>query len=146
VIRLRGQNTIPDGKPITANDPLYIVDGIPFGSQSLTSEFIGGGIFQAPTFNNGLSGLYGAGQGMSPFNCLNPADIESVEILKDADATAIYGSRGANGVILISTKKGKAGRTKLDINVYSGNSKVTRKIKLLNTRQYLAMRREGDSE
>ena len=58
--------------------------------------------------------------GISPFSILNPADIESIEILKDADATAIYGSRGANGVILITTKKGKAGATRLDINLYSG--------------------------
>jgi len=143
IVRLRGQNTIPDGKPITANDPLYIVDGIPFSSQSLTSEFVGGGIFKAPLANSGIGGLYGAGQGMSPFNSLNPSDIESIEILKDADATAIYGSRGANGVILITTKKGKIGRNKLDVNVYSGASKVTRKLQLLNTRQYLAMRREA---
>lgn len=145
VIQLRGQNTISFGKPVTANDPLYIVDGIPFSSQSLTSEFIGGGIFQSPTPNNGPGSLYGAGQGMSPFNSLNPADIESIEILKDADATAIYGSRGANGVILITTKKGKIGRNKLDVNVYSGTSKVTRKMQLLNTRQYLTMRREAIS-
>jgi TonB-linked SusC/RagA family outer membrane protein len=143
VIRLRGQNTIPDGKPMTANDPLYIVDGIPFSSQSLTSEFIGGGIFQSPTQNNGPSGSYGAGQGMSPFNNLNPADIESVEVLKDADATAIYGSRGANGVILITTKKGKTGRNKLDVNLYSGASMVTRRMHLLSTPQYLLMRREA---
>jgi len=142
VIRLRGQNTIPDGKPMTANDPLYIVDGIPFSSKSLTSEFVGGGIFQKPLQNSGTAGLFGAGQGMSPFNSLNPSDIESIEILKDADATAIYGSRGANGVILITTKKGKIGRNKLDVNVYSGSSKVTRKIQLLDTREYLTMRRE----
>jgi len=143
VIRLRGQNTIPQGKPITANDPLYIVDGVPFSSQSLTSEFIGGGVFNSPKSNFGLPGRYGAGQGMSPFNSLNPADIESIEILKDADATAIYGSRGANGVILITTKKGKIGKNKLDVNVYTGSSKVTRKIQLLNTPQYLNMRHEA---
>ena len=53
-----------------------------------------------------------------PFNTINPADIESIEVLKDADATAIYGSRGANGAILTTTKKGKAGNTKVIINVY----------------------------
>jgi len=138
-IQLRGQNTFSSGKPVTANDPLYIVDGIPFSSQSLTSEFIGGGIFQAPTTNNG------PGQGMSPFNNLNPADIESVEILKDADATAIYGSRGANGVILITTKKGRPGQSRVDINVYTGASRITRELNLLSTKQYLEMRREAIS-
>jgi len=136
-IQLRGQNTIPFGKPVTANDPLYIVDGVPFSSRSLTSEYIGGGIFQAPLSN------YGQGQGMSPFNILNPADIERIEILKDADATAIYGSRGANGVILITTKKGKYGRNKLDVNVFTGMERVTRTMKLLNTRQYIQMRLEA---
>ncbi|MBN9383535.1 MAG: SusC/RagA family TonB-linked outer membrane protein [Chitinophagaceae bacterium] len=136
-IQLRGQNSIPFGKPVTANDPLYVVDGVPFSSKSLTSEYIGGGIFQAPLSNAGQ------GQGMSPFNILNPSDIERIEILKDADATAIYGSRGANGVILITTKKGKYGRNKLDINVFTGMEKVTRTMKLLNTRQYIQMRLEA---
>jgi len=61
----------------------------------------------------------------------------------DADATAIYGSRGSNGVILITTKKGKAGKTKVDLNVYTGFGKVTRSINLLNTQQYLEMRNEA---
>jgi TonB-linked SusC/RagA family outer membrane protein len=142
-VRLRGQNTIQQGKPVTANDPLYIVDGIPFSSQSLTSPYIGGGgAFQRPISGYGNYGD-GIGQGMSPFNSLNPADIESIDVLKDADATAIYGSRGANGVILITTKKGKIGRSKLDVNVYTGASKVTRKMQLLNTQQYLQMKREA---
>lgn len=137
IVRLRGQNSIPTGKPITANDPLYIVDGIPFSSQTLTSSYIGGGIFTP-------NGIYSAaGLGISPFNSLNPADIESIEVLKDADATAIYGSQGANGVILLTTKKGKPGKLKADINVSSGVSGVIRYWDLLNTQQYLAMRREA---
>ena len=80
---------------------------------------------------------------MSPFNSLNSSDIESIEVLKDADATAIYGSRGANGVILITTKKGKSGKTNIDANIYSGVGKVTRKINLLNTQQYLQLRHEA---
>jgi TonB-dependent SusC/RagA subfamily outer membrane receptor len=70
------------------------------------------------------------------------ADIESIEILKDADATAIYGSRGANGVVLITTKKGKPGKTTFDLNVYSGVGTV-KPIDYLNTKQYLALRREA---
>lgn len=121
-IQIRGQNSIANG-----NDPLYIIDGVPFTSVSLS--------------NYGVSGnITGGG---SPLNSLNPANIESIEILKDADATAIYGSRGANGVVLITTKKGKSGKIATSINVYSGFGKITRKMNLLNTRQYLDMRHEA---
>lgn len=130
-VRIMGQNSIHAG-----NDPLYIVDGVPFTATSLTNTNIGGGAFST-------GGASSSGYGLSPFNSLNPADIESIVVLKDADATAIYGSRGANGVILITTKKGKAGDTKVDVNVYTGSDKVTRTIPLLNTQQYLAMRREA---
>lgn len=130
-IRLRGQNSIANG-----NDPLYVIDGVPFSSNSLTSSDIGGGAV-------GIPGLGQPGQGLSPFNSLNPADIESIEILKDADATTIYGSRGANGVILITTKKGKAGKTRFEINTYSGAGKVTRMMDLLNTQQYLQIRHQA---
>ncbi len=132
-IQIRGQNSIENG-----SDPLYIVDGVPFGATSLTSTVIGGGMVGFP-----VPGKNALGLGLSPFNSLNPADIESVVVLKDADATAIYGSRGANGVILITTKKGKAGNTKLDVNVYSGAGKVTQMLPLLNTPQYLQMRHEA---
>ena len=74
---------------------------------------------------------------------LNVNDIKSLEILKDASATAIYGSRGANGVALITTKGGKAGKTSIDINVSQGAGKVTRMMDLLNTQQYLEMRNEA---
>ena len=83
IIRIEGQNSIFNG-----NDPLYIVDGVPYSPTSLTSPDIGGGIISGPSSN----GINSRGSGMSPFNLLNPADIESVEVLKDADATAIYGS------------------------------------------------------
>jgi len=118
-VQLRGQNSIKNG-----NDPLYIIDGVPFTSQSLV---INGGIINAG----------------SPLNYINPFDIESIEILKDADATAIYGSRAANGVILISTKKGKAGKTRVDINVFGGIGKVSHMMELLNTQQYVEMRKEA---
>ena len=119
-VRIRGHNSIFSG-----NDPLFLIDGVPFTNTSISL-----GVASA----NGLQ---------SPFNSINPGDIESIEILKDADATAIYGSRGANGVVLISTKKGKIGRTKLAINVYTGSGKPTRTMDLLNTQQYIEMRREA---
>ena len=74
---------------------------------------------------------------------INPNDVESIEVLKDASTTAIYGSRGANGVILVTTKKGKEGKTKVDFNAYLGPSFSTNLPKVNNTEQYVAMRREA---
>src|SRR5690606_16708639 len=97
-----------------------------------------------PTVNiNTPDNMLGAFGGQSVFNSINPNDIESIEVLKDADATAIYGSRGANGVILITTKKGKAGKTEVGVNLYQGIGKVGTKTKMLDTRQYLDMRYEA---
>ncbi len=121
-VQIRGQNTIANG-----NIPFYIIDGVPFTS--------------TPVMTNGLSA--DITNGGSPFSSLNPSDIASIEVLKDADATAIYGSRGANGVILITTKKGKAGKTKFDFHVYNGAGEIARKMPLLNTSQYLVMRHEA---
>jgi TonB-linked SusC/RagA family outer membrane protein len=118
-IQLRGQNSIANG-----NSPFFVIDGVPF---DLMSTYMSSGPFPV----------------MSPFNILNPADIENIEVLKDADATAIYGSRGANGVVLITTKKGKAGKTKFDVNIYKGFGKVGHMMDLLNTQQYLQMRHEA---
>ncbi|KAB7530303.1 SusC/RagA family TonB-linked outer membrane protein [Flagellimonas olearia] len=123
-IRIRGRNSIRS----QGNDPLYIVDGVPFSSSSLGD----------PSASITLPG-----SGMSPLNDLNPNDIESIEILKDADATAIYGSRGANGVVLITTKKGNHGKTELELNMLSGLGKVSNTMDLMGTSDYLAMRREA---
>ena len=105
-------------------NPLYIIDGIPFTPTTISTV-------------NTASGS------VSPFNSINPADIESISILKDADASAIYGSRGANGVVLITTKKGKPGNTKFDVNAYTGSSVATRIPEFLNTDQYLDIRRRA---
>src|SRR5258708_5258684 len=135
-VEIRGRNTINPG---FTSDPLYIIDGVPLtvlevGGQS-TNQYGSTGFIQNGTFT--------ATGGQSPFFSLNPADIESIEVLKDADATAIYGSRGANGVILITTKKGKAGKTTFSLNLTQGMSEVTRHWAMLNTPQYLQMRREA---
>ncbi len=119
-VQIRGQNSLRDN----GNFPLYIVDGVPFPATSLSLD-------SSPLGDP------------SPLNSINPADIESIEVLKDADATAIYGTRGANGVVLITTKKGSPGKTKLDLNVYTGVGKVGNFMKLLNTEQYLTMRHEA---
>jgi TonB-linked SusC/RagA family outer membrane protein len=122
-IRLRGQNSLDNGK-----DPLFIVDGIQFGSTTLSV----GSSVQPP-----------AGGESSPFSYFNPADIESIQVLKDADATAIYGSRGANGVILITTKKGKEGKTQIDVNLNSGIGKVVQRVNYMNTEEYLDFRKRA---
>lgn len=125
VIRIRGQNSLrPEG-----NFPLYIVDGVPINSIPVE-----GG---SALYDVGLNG------GIDPLGTLNLSNIESIEVLKDADATAIYGSRGANGVVLITTKKGTGYNRKTEIEArwYSGIGEVSRKMDLLNTRQYLILRR-----
>jgi len=124
-IQIRGRNSIRT----EGNTPLYIVNGMPYASDNLG--------------NTAISGTILPGAGISPLNTINPSDIESIEILKDADATAIYGSRGANGVVLITTKKGKAGKTQFSINSYTGTGKVTRTLDLLNTQQYIEVRKEA---
>ncbi|MES2418412.1 MAG: SusC/RagA family TonB-linked outer membrane protein [Bacteroidota bacterium] len=122
-IIIRGQNGIE-----TSTNPLYIVDGISYGATSLTNALSVNSI------------VYGTA-GSSPLNAIPPSDISSIEILKDADATAIYGSRGANGVVLISTKRGKSGTTKITLDHHSGNSLLSRTVPMLNTEDYLTMRR-----
>ncbi|WP_127139051.1 SusC/RagA family TonB-linked outer membrane protein [Flagellimonas oceanensis] len=122
-IEVRGRNFING-----ATDPLFIVDGVPFGSQSLGASRVSGQII---------------GGSISPLNAINPNDIESIEVLKDADATAIYGSRGANGVVLITTKKGRAGKTRFDAHLSTTLGKVSRFLDLMDTEQYLEVRREG---
>lgn len=133
-VKLRGQNNLPASGNIGINnvsEPLFIIDGVPIisGTNAAQQNL---GINQ-----NGIQGPTG---GQSPLFGLNPNDIESVSILKDADATAIYGARGANGVILITTKKGQAGKTTVDATIYSGLSLQAKKLDLMNTPQYLEMR------
>jgi len=137
-IRVQGRNNLNPG--FTGSDPLIIVDGVPYPSENL------------PTFRSGLIpfSVLGGDAGGSSFNTpgstlsfINPADIESIEVLKDADATAIYGSRAANGAILITMKKGKSGELKVDINAQNGWGKVGKKWDLLNSQQYLEMRHEA---
>ena len=133
-VSLQGQNSILNG-----NDPLYVVDGVPYASETLPTMIAYG----SPLGTTGVqSGPNAVGYG-NPLSYLNPGDIESITTLKDADATSIYGSRGANGVILITTKRGQTGRTRVDLGYQDGWGGVTRKLKLLNTPQYLEMREEG---
>ncbi|MEP7376010.1 MAG: SusC/RagA family TonB-linked outer membrane protein [Chitinophagaceae bacterium] len=126
IVRIQGQNSITKG-----NNPLYVVDGVPLVTTIPTTGI------------DGVLGSDGAGGVGSPLSYLNPADIESIEVLKDADATSIYGSRAANGALLITTKKGKVGKTKFDLNMQQGWGKVIRKMDMMNTQEYLQMRHEA---
>ncbi|MFT3826595.1 MAG: TonB-dependent receptor [Chitinophagaceae bacterium] len=108
-IVIRGKGTVTAG-----SDPLYVVDGIPLSDNDVN----------------------GPGAKVNPLNSLNMNDIESVDVLKDASAAAIYGSRGSNGVIVITTKRGKKEKPTISFNSYAGTQETNKKIKMLNAYQY----------
>ncbi len=121
-VRIRGNASL-----IGENKPLYVVDGVPVLSGHYYHQALG------------LSG----GQDISILSDINPADIASVEFLKDASATAIYGSRGGNGVVLITTKKSTGGKLSFKYNTYTGIQQNTKRYKLLDADQYAAYSREA---
>jgi TonB-linked SusC/RagA family outer membrane protein len=108
-VRVRGTSSISAG-----SQPLYVVDGMPITTDNQSNY----------------------GGSTNPLTDLNPNDIESIEVLKDASAAAIYGSRAANGVILITTKRGKAGKTSVTVNYQTGVSEETNRVKFLNSTEY----------
>lgn len=116
-VKIRGASSITAG-----NDPLYVIDGMPVNNLSPVTGS-GAGFVATPNPRN-------------PLNSLNPADIESIEILKDASATAIYGSRGSNGVVMITTKKGKSGKLSINYSAYYGVQKASNSLEMLTGRQY----------
>ena len=116
-VKIRGASSITAG-----NDPLYVIDGMPVNNDAA----VGG---SGP-------GFVGTPNPRNPLNSLNPADIESIEILKDASATAIYGSRGSNGVVLITTKHGDGGRMKVNYSVQYGQQTVAHSPRMLTGQEY----------
>jgi len=132
-VQLRGQNSLD--LSLSRNDPLFVIDGVPFETGNNITNQISSAASNPVSVNDGT--------GLSALNSINPQDIQSIDVLKDADATSIYGSRGANGVILITTKKGKAGKTSVSINVNTGISRPGRMIEMMNTKEYVAMRKEA---
>ncbi|MFV8282575.1 SusC/RagA family TonB-linked outer membrane protein [Christiangramia marina] len=120
-IRIRGVNSLRE----EGNYPLYIIDGVPVNSIPVETT----SVLPSP--------------GIDPLSNLDINNIESIEILKDADATAIYGSRGANGVVLITTKKGVTTGTGLQARFYYGAAVVPTKLDLLNSSEYLRVRRRA---
>ena len=120
-IRIRGASSIN-----ASNEPLYVIDGFPIDN---SANFGSGGAASVAT---NLSPR-------NPLNSLNPNDIESIEILKDASATAIYGSRGANGVIMVTTKKGSNEKMRVSYNFYGGVQTVAKTMDILSTDQYIGL-------
>jgi len=118
-VRIRGNNSIRTG-----NQPLIVVDGVPLDGRSPRPGL------------GGLSGGLGDLPGANPLSFINSSDIASIDVLKDASAAAIYGSRGANGVILVTTKRGQSGAPKLDVNVSTGVSNILKKLKVLDAATY----------
>lgn len=120
-IRVRGGTSVN-----ASNDPLYVIDGVPIDANA------GSGQSNISTYNNDFFDQESA----NPLSMLNPNDIESIDVLKDASATAIYGSRGANGVIMITTKKGKAGVQQLNYGYSIGFSNAAKKLDMLSGDEY----------
>ncbi|GAA3989297.1 SusC/RagA family TonB-linked outer membrane protein [Mucilaginibacter dorajii] len=122
-IKVRGTSTF-----YGSSEPLYVIDGIPFNGSASS---------QPSSINSAERSSVNALQ------FLNPNDIESIDVLKDASATAIYGSRGANGVVLITTRRGKSGKDRIEFNFTSGVSQVAKKLRVLNAQEYATYRNEG---
>ncbi|WP_048825717.1 SusC/RagA family TonB-linked outer membrane protein [Hymenobacter sp. DG25B] len=112
-VRIRGNSSVS-----LNNNPLYVIDGVPI----------------LPTYDRELGGLNN--QPPNPLNALNPADIESIDVLKDGAAAAIYGVRASNGVVVITTKKGKAGKGQVGFSAYYGQQQLRKKIDVLDARQF----------
>lgn len=131
-IRIRGQGTLR----AEASEPLYVIDGVPVQNVSQSG------------FSVGLGGALGNGsvQTFSGLSGINPSDILTMEILKDASATAIYGSRGANGVVLITTKSGKTGEAKFTYEGYYGIQEQIKRLDVMNLREFAQYSTDWASE
>ncbi len=114
---IRGAGSIRSG-----NGPLYVIDGMPLSNDDVSPAGADAGI--------------GSSRSKNPLNFLNPSDIESISVLKDASAAAIYGARGSNGVIIVTTKKGSQGKAHITLDSYIGYSSIGNKLDLLNGKQY----------
>lgn len=120
-IQIRGTNSFS-----TSSQPLYIVDGVPFDTGSTPSS-------EANSNSN---------QASNPLSFINPHDIQSIEVLKDASATAIYGSRGANGVVIVTTKRGEAGFDQVEFSANFSYSRIAKRMKVLDAQTYAQYQNE----
>ena len=117
-IRIRGASALTG-----SGNPLFVIDGVPLDNGTARPGI-------------GDIGVGGSNPGTNPLNFLNPNDIVSIDVLKDASATAIFGSRGAYGVVLVTTKKGQSGQTKIDFGMSIGTSDVMKKIRVLDAGEF----------
>jgi TonB-linked SusC/RagA family outer membrane protein len=133
-IIVRGVSSITGG-----TQPLYVIDGFPVSRDGGGSDFnnFGPSVFTPGGMANNIQDR------IDPLSLINPLDIESVEILKDASATAIYGSRGSNGVIIITTKRGVAGKSNVNVEASYGIQQIAHKLKMLNAQEYAQYVAEG---
>jgi TonB-linked SusC/RagA family outer membrane protein len=137
-VEIRGRKSINSN---FGSEPLYVIDGVPL---TVLGKNDGPVANKQTKISSGFDLFNQSRQvGINPLYSLNPNDIESIEVLKDADATAIYGSRAGNGVILITTKKGKPGKSTFSINAQQGIKVVADFWELANTEQYLDYRRNA---
>jgi TonB-linked SusC/RagA family outer membrane protein len=118
-VRIRGTSSV-----MGTNEPLYVIDGVPVINGGASS-----GAMNTPSLN--------------PMAAINPNDVESIEVLKDASATAIYGARGANGVILVTTKRGSKGKVRTSINAYYGLQTIAKTMDMLNAEQLAVLANEA---
>ncbi|WP_119792525.1 SusC/RagA family TonB-linked outer membrane protein [Flavobacterium anhuiense] len=131
-VRVRGTTSITG-----TNEPLYVIDGVPISGDATGKSTSG----QTLAGKDGFSASGGSGNtAMSPLSMINPNDIESMDILKDASATAIYGSRGANGVIIITTKSGKKGGGKVSYENYTSFATISNKLDVLTLSEYATLK------
>lgn len=132
---IRGISSITGG-----NSPLYVVDGYAIGTGGGGSDLSS---FASSSYTaSGIASSSGTNR-INPLTTINPADIESIQVLKDASATAIYGSRGANGVVIITTKRGKLGKPTITFEHSTGIQQLAKKLELLSPRQYAEYVAEG---
>ncbi|MCG6189755.1 SusC/RagA family TonB-linked outer membrane protein [Maribellus maritimus] len=133
-ILVRGVSSITGG-----NQPLYVIDGFPvnIGEGSSNMLSFGGSNYSASNMAGSTTDR------INPLTSINPSDIESIEILKDASATAIYGSRGANGVVIITTKRGSMGKSQFNVDVSYGIQEVAHKLDMMNSQEYAEFVAEG---
>lgn len=129
-VKIRGNTSILNG-----SEPLYVIDGFPVTGQSQFNTSSGTGLVKSSS--SGGEEEYTVA--LNPLSTINPSDIESIEVLKDASAAAIYGVRGANGVILITTKRGKKGAPTVSFDMYLGTQSVAKKIDMMNAQEYMGI-------
>ncbi|KAA6332185.1 TonB-dependent receptor SusC [termite gut metagenome] len=134
-IRIRGNNSIAG-----SNEPLYVVDGFILYNDNSSTRTGMGGTTSGVGGGGSSSGAFDGG--LNPLTSINSSDIESIDVLKDVSATAIYGSRGANGVIIITTKKGKRGRSNVDYQGSVGVQQISRTLNLLNASEWADLNKE----